>query len=313
MRSIPILIAPLLSLVINSNMVLAGNLPKTVTSSPCRAAPAIDGRIGNEEWNDAKPIQFELPVLKVKTQAIAPRACRLWVMNSANGLYVALSVPDETLNKSLTPLDFDLSTLAFCRGKELAAGDDRKVVGPGIFVDKHVTTPGQDADDKKQDGRAAMVHEQGIYTIEWAVPLDSGDVEDLQSKPGDSLRFNMAYVDAFQPDLKETQIGSSYPGGLDRAEGWGTLELAANVEDDGGAAFQGPVWVRKLFEGFRSPTSGRLRFVEAALLPGARQAVVKALVEYTYRDPRGKETIGKGKLYFPESLREPGEAHPLYY
>jgi hypothetical protein len=312
-RSFSIFVAPLLSIVINSVVVLAGNLPKTVTSSPCRTAPVIDGRIGNEEWKDAKSIQFELQVIKLTTQAITPRICQLWVMNSANALYVALSVPDETLNKSLSPLDFDLSTLAFCRDKELAAGDDRKVVGPGVFIDKHVTTPGKDADDKKQDGRAAMVHEQRHYTIEWAVQLDSGDVEDLQTKPGSPLRFNLAYADAFQPDLKETQIGTCYPGGLDRAAEWGTLELAGNVEDDGGSAFQGPDWVRKLFEGFRSVPASRLRFVEAGLLPGTPKMVVKALVEYTYRDPHGKEAIGKGKLYFPEDLQEAGEAYPLYY
>ena len=33
-------------------------------------------------------------------------------------------------------------------------------MGPGIFIDKHVTTPGKDADDKKQDGRAVMVKQR---------------------------------------------------------------------------------------------------------------------------------------------------------
>ena len=199
MKLIFLLTAPLLSLVIAPVMVLADGLPKTVTSSPCRTAPEIDGRIGDEEWKDAKSIEFELPLLKVIAKVAAPRVCRLRVMNSANGLYVALTIPDETVNKSLAPLDFDLAMLAFCRGKELAAGDDRKSVGPGIFIDKHVTTPGKDADDKKQDGRAVMVHDNGTYTIEWAMPLDSGDAEDLRAKPGDAVRFNLAYFDAFQP------------------------------------------------------------------------------------------------------------------
>jgi hypothetical protein len=152
-KSISLLIAPLLLLINAPIVALADSLPKTVTSSPCRTAPEIDGRIGDEEWNEAKPIQFELPLVKVIAKMTAPRVCRLRVMNSANGLYVALSIPDETVNKSFAPLDFDLALLAFCRGKELAAGDDRKAVGPGVFVDKHVTTPGKDADDKKQDER----------------------------------------------------------------------------------------------------------------------------------------------------------------
>ncbi|MBC7816625.1 MAG: acetylxylan esterase [Planctomycetaceae bacterium] len=313
MKSISLLIAPLLFVIIAPVVALADGLPKTITSSPCRTAPEIDGRIGDEEWKDAKAIEFELPMLKVIAKVTAPRVCRLRVMNSANGLYVALSIPDETVNKSLAPLDFDLALLAFCRGKELAAGDDRKAVGPGIFIDKHVTTPGKDADDKKQDGRAVMVHDQGTYSIEWAMPLDSGDVEDLRVKPGDAVRFNLAYFDAFQADLKETQIGTAYPGGLDRAGEWGTLQLAANVEHDGGVAFQGPVWVRKLFESFRSVPANRLRLIETTRMPSTRQPVIKALVEFTYRDPRGKETIGKGKLFFPETLQEPATSRPLFF
>ncbi len=312
-KPISSLIASFLLLVIAPVVALADGLPKTINSSPCRVAPEIDGRIGDEEWKDAKAIEFELPMLNVKAKTTAPRVCRLRVMNSANGLYVALTIPDETVNKSLAPLDFDLALLAFCRGKELAAGDDQKAVGPGIYTDKHVTTPGKNADDKKQDGLAVMVHEQGTYTVEWAMPLDSGDAEDLRAKPGDAVRFNLGYFDAFQFDLKETQIGSAYAGGLDHATEWGTLQLAANVKHDGGVAFQGPVWVRKLFESFRAVPANRLRLVETIRMPGTRQPVIKALVEFNYRDPRGKETIGKGKLFFPQNIQEPATSRPLYF
>ena len=54
-------------------------------------------------------------------------------MNSANGVYTALRVPDATVNGSLAPLDFALAMLAFSRGKERAAGDDRKVVGVNMI------------------------------------------------------------------------------------------------------------------------------------------------------------------------------------
>ncbi len=313
MKSLSLLITSLLLFGIATDIALADGLPMTVNSSPCRVAPEIDGRIGDDEWKDAKAIEFELPMLNVKEKTTAPRVCRLRVMNSANGLYVALTIPDETVNKSLTPLDFDLALLAFCRGKELAAGDDQKAVGPGIYTDKHVTTPGKNADDKKQDGLAVMVHEQGTYTVEWAMPLDSRDAEDLRTKPGDAVRFNLGYFDAFQFDLKETQIGTAYPGGMDRAAEWGTLQLAADVKHDGGVAFQGPVWVRKLFESFRSVPASRLRLVETTRMPSTRQPVIKALVEFTYRDPRGKETTGKGKLFFPETVQEPATSRPLYF
>ena len=303
------------SLGICSSMCAAAELSKTVPSASCRTAPSIDGKIGEDEWKEAKVVEFDLPVLQMKTQTLAKRPCQLRVMNSANGLYVALRVPDETVNGSLAPLDFDIAMLAFCRGKELAAGDDRKAVAVGLYIDKHVTTPGKDADDKQQDGKGAMLHDKaaGAYSIEWALPLNSKDKEDLQAKPGDVVRFNLAYFDAFQADLKETQIGAVYAGGLDQAAQWGTLQLAADVKDDGGAAFAGPQWVRKLFDSFQSVPTNRLRLVESSLLPNQGQQVAKVLVEYTFRDPLGKETTGKAKLYLPTTVQQGTTKLPLFY
>jgi hypothetical protein len=86
------------------------------------------------------------------------RKCTLRLMSSANGLYIALEIPDATLNDSLDPLDVDLAVLAFCRGKELAAGDDLTVIAPGLYQDKHFLAPGKDAADKQQDGRGACAH-----------------------------------------------------------------------------------------------------------------------------------------------------------
>jgi cellulose/xylan binding protein with CBM9 domain/acetyl xylan esterase AXE1 len=304
------------SLGICSLMCSAAELPKTLPSAPCRTAPSIDGKIGDEEWKEAKVVEFDLPVLQMKTQKLTQRSCQLRVMNSANGLYVALRVPDETVNGSLAPLDFDIAMLAFCRGKELAAGDDRKAVAVNLYIDKHVTTPGKDADDKQQDGQGAMFHDKGAgaYSIEWALPLNSKDKEDLQAKPGDAVRFNLAYFDAFQFDMKETQIGAAYPGKLDSAAAWGTLQLAADVPDDGGAAFAGPAWVRKLFDSFQSVPTNRLRLVESSLLPNQGQQAAKALVEYTFKDPLGKEATGRAKLYLPATTVQPeAEKQPLFY
>ena len=283
---------------------------------PCGTAPSIDGKIGEDEWKEAKAVEFDLSVLQMKTQKLSQRPCQLRAMNSANGLYVALRVPDETVNGSLNPLDFDIAMLAFCRGKDLATGDDRKAVAAGLFVDKHVTTPGKDADDKQQDGKGAMLHDKaaGAYSIEWALPLNSKDKEDLQAKPGDAIRFNLAYFDAFQFDLKETQIGAAYAGGLDQAAQWGTLQLAVDVKDDGGATFADPQWVRKLFDSFQTVPTNRLRLVESTLLPHQGQQLAKVLVEYSFRDPLGKEATGRAKMYLPTETVEPGvEKQPLFY
>lgn len=291
------------------------DLSKDLASAPCSVPPTIDGTIGADEWKAAPVVEFEMPVLHMKSQKFAKRTCQWRAMNSANGLYVALRVPDPTVNKSLNPLDFDLATLAFCRGSELVAGDDRKVAAPGLYIDKHFMSVGKDADDKQVDGKGAMLHDKaaGVYTIEWAIPLNSGDKEDIQAKPGDGLKFNLAYIDSFTVDLKDTHIGSAYTGGLDKSKDWGTLKLAADVKDDGGATFRGPEWVRKFLHSFPAAPANRLRVVDTSLLPTANGPVAKVLVEYDYLDPRGKKTTGKGKLYLPTNGESVQDKVPLYY
>jgi hypothetical protein len=291
----------------------AAELPKTVSADACRKAPTIDGVIADNEWHDARLIEFDMPMLQVNPQSLSKRACQLRVMNSANGLYVALCIPDETLNKSLNPFDIDFALLAFSRGKELVAGDDRKVVGPGIYVDKHFDVPGKDADDKQQHGKGAMAYAKGVSTIEWAMPLDSGDDEDVRAKPGGELRFNLAYFDAFRAELKGTQIGAAYEGGLDNAANWGSLQLARDVEPDDGVAFRVPVWVTELFQEFRALPANRLRLVESTVIGAGPQSVVKAFVEFPYRDPKGQVAIGKAKLYLPATVQQKKQKLPLYY
>ncbi|MGQ0633537.1 MAG: hypothetical protein ACT4QC_02910 [Planctomycetaceae bacterium] len=222
----------------------AGELPAKVKSSPCTQAPKIDGKAAEDEWKAAPAIEFDLTMLKLATQTPSSRKCQLRVMNSANGLYVALRVPDQKENRTFDPLELDLAGIVFCRGKELQVGDDRKFVAPGLYFDKHLVNPGQptdsDADDAQPDGNAVMTYDSQAkaWTIEWAVPLGATDKEDIQVKPGDSFRFNIAFFDSFQPgDLSLTEIGTAYRD-LDHADAWGQLELAADVKDDGGAAFK---------------------------------------------------------------------------
>jgi Prolyl oligopeptidase family len=293
-------------------VVRADSLPKSILSSPCKSPPTIDGAIGTDEWKDAKAISFDLELVGLNPAAKGTRACQLWVMNSANALYIAFRVPDETVNASMNPIDIDLAILAFCKGKQLQAGDDRKVIAPGLYADKHFVAPGKDEDDKHKDGRGAVGHEKGVYSFEWAIPLDSGDKEDLQAKPGDSVRFNLAYFDSFKADLKGTQVGGVFGADMDHADNWGTIELATKVENDGGAAFKGPAWIETLFKTFRGPAA-RLRLTDSALTPGVPRPIAKALVSFTYRDPHGKPTDGKATIYLPAAVQDPKTRLPLYF
>ncbi|MGQ0633538.1 MAG: hypothetical protein ACT4QC_02915 [Planctomycetaceae bacterium] len=217
-------------------------LPEKVKSVACAKAPKIDGKI-DDDWKDAAPIEFDMTFIKFAAQTLSTKRCQLRAMNSANGLYLALRVPDEKENRSFNPVEVDIAVLSFCRGDELQVGDDRKIVGPGFYADKHITKPNQpsdnDVDDAKRDGQGAMWYdpEARAWTVEWAVPLNATDNEDIQVKPGDSVRFNVAFLDAFMADAKETQLGTAY-NEFERASGWGKLQLAADVKDDGGAAFK---------------------------------------------------------------------------
>ena len=122
--------------------------------------------------------------------------------------FMWLKVPDQTVDNSLSPLMLDAAILAFCQGDQVRARDDRKLIAQGLYRDKFVESPGKgDGDDAHQDGRGAMTRDKGICTFEWALPLNSGDKDDLCAKPGDSFRFNVAYFDALQLPMTKTRWG----------------------------------------------------------------------------------------------------------
>ncbi|MGH9839241.1 MAG: hypothetical protein ACREEM_10700 [Blastocatellia bacterium] len=292
---------------------LAGDLPKTVTSSPCTTAPTIDGVLGEGEWKEATVIKFDMPMFQLKPPAEKEkRACELRVMNSANVLYVALRAPNAAEHKSLQPLEIDLASLAFSQGKEAARGDDRKVLAIGFYVDKHVVQPGKDENDPQQDGRGAVAYNQGFYTFEWAVPLDSKDPNDLRARPGDEFRFNIAFFDHFTTDLKDTQAGGLFGAGLDHPTNWGTLRLADKAKDDDGAAFRGPAWLDAAIGRPDKPPANRLRVTGGSLLTGQSAPIGKAELAYSYPDTNGAQTQAKAKLYLPAAVQKGGKLPLLY-
>ncbi|MFI5459958.1 MAG: hypothetical protein ACHRXM_31445 [Isosphaerales bacterium] len=290
-------------------------LPKTIDAAPCRSAPKIDGVIGTDEWRDAPVHAFEMSMIRIDPPAAETRSCELRVMNSANALYIALKVPDQTVDNSLSPLKLDAAILGFCQGDQVRARDDRKLIAQDIYRDKFVEAPGKgDGDDPHQDGRGAMTREKGVCSFEWAVPLGSVDKDDLRARPGDSFRFNVDYFDALQLPLTNTRMGGAYGVHLDTADGWGTLRLAANVKDDGGTAFQTPAWVKALAGRFQSVSPSRLHVTDSTLIPGSSLPTAKVLVSFTYLDAQGNEKEAKAKLFLTESIHLHGKArHPLFF
>jgi hypothetical protein len=148
-------------------------------ATACTIAPRIDGVDSPGEWAGATRAEFDLAMGTAKGETRPPRRAELRFMNSSVNLYIAFRVPDAARDLQMTPLVADLVMLAFCRGAELAEGDDRRVLLPGLYADKHVVSPGKDADDAQRDGTGAMRWQAGAgggeYFVEWQIPLASGD------------------------------------------------------------------------------------------------------------------------------------------
>jgi len=295
----------------------AAETPREIPCAPCTQAPRIDGRLTPGEWDEATHLSLALSLVR-GAQPAPERAAELWVMNSSANLYLAFRVPDAERQASFSPVKADLALLVFAKGDQVAPGDDRKIVIPGIYADKHVTGPGADADDARRDGRGAMGYRKaeagGEYFIEFSLPLDSGDGEDLSAHPGDRVRFNLVYADGFAPDLSETEIGGLYSGGADDATGWGYLVLAADVGQERPAPEL--EWAERLFPHTGAPGEfeNRLRRVETDEIPLADGRGGQVTCEFLYRGIDGRPLTGHARVFLPPVvLDEPGAIAPLVY
>ncbi len=278
-----------------------------VRSAPCLQAPRIDGRFEPGEWDAAARYPFTMRMNRIGGTA-EPRQAELWVMNSNTNLYLALRVPDAERQASLNPVKCDLMVLAFCSGDALAAGDDRKILLPGVYADKHVQKPGQDADDKVRNGNGAMSWSAGQYTAEFGFPLNSGDGEDLAAKPGDRVRFNLVYADAFADKLEGTEFGGLFTPSADDARGWGFLAL------DGTAGAEKPApepeWLVKLFPNTAEPDefAHRFRRIESTEVPVGDDFGGQVTLEFLHTTFDGKTEKSQAVLFLPPQVRRDPKA-----
>lgn len=287
-------------------------------AAPCRVAPRIDGVRGEREWSEATRVPFDLSLLDRHRQARPSRACELWLMSSAENLYVAARIPDAEQNMSTSPFSADGAVLAFCRGKDVAAGDDRRALLPGAYADKHWVSPGKDADDARKDGAGAMVWKAGPrggeYFLEYKIPLNSGDPQDIAARPGDRLRFNLLYIDKFTANFEGTELGGLFGVDTDHAAAWGTLELPAGVGAE--APPPPPRWLADLFPHTGAPDrlAHRLRRVDAEELAVAGQQAGIVTVELKYPGLDGRDELGQARIFLPPKLKkEPGKRVPLIH
>src|SRR4051812_32498496 len=135
-RALPLAIAAALLIVLGCARAQTGSAV-VHPAAVCKVAPRIDGIEGPGEWSAASRAEIDFPMKSGKGEARPPRRAELRLMSSAASLYVALRVPDASREMSTSPVMADGAILAFSRGERLAAGDDRRVLLPGAFADKH--------------------------------------------------------------------------------------------------------------------------------------------------------------------------------
>jgi hypothetical protein len=291
----------------------------TYEATACKIAPRVDGVEAADEWKAAGRQEIEIQMRSAKGAVKPVRKAELRFMNSSGNLYLAFRIPDAARDFSTNPVVADLLVLAFCRGNELAEGDDRRVMLPGLFADKHFVSPGKDADDTQKDGSGAMgwrsVPSGGEYFAEWQIPLNSKDKNDIAAAPGDTLRFNVAYIDRFSPtQLDQVELGGVFGPDAEHVKGWGSLKLAAQVSAEVPAAL--PAWLGKLFPDTGKPgrLDHRFRRVDAGELAVAGKVGGSAIVELAYPGLDGKEELGQARIFLPPSVRtDPTARVPLIH
>ena len=92
-----------------------------------------------------------------------------------------------------------------------------------------------------------------------------------------------------------------------------SLALAWTCAAWGQAESTDSAWVQSLFKGFSKSPANRLHLSSSTSISGLPQPAVKAMAEYTYIDPRGKEVSAKAKLYLPAGVQQENKKIPLFY
>ncbi len=295
------------------NRVYGETVPAILNASACATPPTIDGEIKADEWNSATIHRIELPFVRISPAVSEQRNCELRVMNSANGLYIAFTVPDTTVDDSLSPMRLDAAILATTTDDGLHS--DRKLVAADLYRDKYKGPSGQDdLDDAQQDGVAVMKRSEGFCTFEWALPLNAPDGNDLQVKPGGEFQFNLTYFDGFQLPLTQTIMGGLYGPALDKVASWGTVRLAEDVQDDGGQAFQPPAWVTEVTRVLNEPSSCQMRVTGQAIVSGLPPGTSLVQCEFDWLDQERISKKAQAKIYFPAKF-DPASRHstPMFF
>lgn len=152
---------------------------KVVVCSELINKPTIDGIIEDEEWSDSYLNVFSLFYNETKQH----KPVEIYMKNDEKNLYVAFRCYD--------PDDNNLMIIGLQDSKgNLDSKFHRSDEGPW---DMFWNGTGWDKDSQLRDVSASWGRSGNSTIIEWRIPLNTGDAQDVHIKPHDTVKIFMSY------------------------------------------------------------------------------------------------------------------------
>ena len=208
-RQIRVLICVLVVMLVSAfltvaleNMSIRTHAESAVKINATCGMPTIDGNISTIEWSNAATLT--VPMI---TSAPVPYTTTLYVMNSANYLYLGYTINDEEFSPRaeylpegdtfLTNFDNDLSGSIY----ELENNVLSLSAGVPQYEDRYIyNLPSSNQSDPEgggtMDGIGVANRVDSLNHFEIEFPLCSGDTLDFCLHPTDVTGFRLEYLDA---------------------------------------------------------------------------------------------------------------------
>jgi len=228
----------------------------TFQSPYTSVVPTIDGQLSLGEWDDASSIEKAIELFTMKDfgrfESVEKHPFKLYFKNDLRFLYLAMVLENEEMDdhysESVQDMKLDVFNVKFDNNNNgmLEVGEDQRSVfivnGTPVYKDHHYISKedkarGIEDKDNHSDGEGMIRfvqrknHGSGNYIVELKIPLSSGDIEDINLKPGDRIKFNVFFIDKFTPSLSGTGFGALGPLEMDSAYEWSYLTLAKGRTD----------------------------------------------------------------------------------
>lgn len=233
-KQIRVFICVLLSFVVITFLTLVlGNLPirthaesAVIINATC-GVPTIDGNISTIEWSDAATLTVQM----ITNPPVSPFTTTLYVMNSANYLYLGYTINDDELSPRaeflskgdafITNFDDDLSGSIYEFENNVISLSAGVPQYDDSYIDADPVPSSSQSDIEgggTMDGAGVASRIDSLNHFEISFPLCSGDTLDFCLHPDDVTGFRLEYLDA----EADESIGGSHlfpgTGGTSMAE-----------------------------------------------------------------------------------------------